>query len=149
MRDVSNSQDILDSRDVIKQLEKLEDEFATEKENRQEVESAWEAMSEEEQADATEPEAWVDEDFDEWEELKALRALNEEGLNCVDWTYGETLIRDSYFEDYAREFAKDIGAINGDEGWPANCIDWEQASDNLKQDYTSIDFDGVDYWVRS
>ena len=33
--------------------------------------------------------------------------------------------------------------------WPFNCIDWEKAAEELQQDYMSIDFDGVTYWMRS
>ena len=32
--------------------------------------------------------------------------------------------------------------------WPLYCIDWEYAARELKHDYTSVDFDGVTYWVR-
>lgn len=31
----------------------------------------------------------------------------------------------------------------------ANHIDWDGVADELKADYTSIDYDGVTYWVRS
>ena len=85
----------------------------------------------------------------EGDELKALEDLAEEAEGSPDWPHGETLIRDSYFEDYARELAEDTGMLKGDESWPLNCIDWEEAADQLKQDYFSVDFDGVDYWIRN
>ena len=83
------------------------------------------------------------------DELKALKELAEEASGSPDWEYGETLIRDSYFENYARELAEDTGAIKGDEDWPLRHIDWEAAADELKNDYFSVDFDGVEYWIRS
>lgn len=86
-------------------------------------------------------------DFDK-EELVALRALAEEASASPDWTYGETLIRDSYFEDYAREMAEDLGLISSDTKWPATCIDWEEAARELQADYTRVDFDGVDFWIQ-
>lgn len=86
-------------------------------------------------------------DEDEAEELRVLLALQEEAEGSADWTHGETLIRDSYFEDYARELAEDIGAVPKDR-WPCSHIDWEAAADDLKQDYMSVDFDGVEYWIR-
>ena len=49
---------------------------------------------------------------------------------------------------YARQLAEDIGAVNPDALWPYNYIDWEAAADDLKQDYASIEFDGVTYWMR-
>lgn len=27
-------------------------------------------------------------------------------------------------------------------------IDWERAAEELRMDYTAVDFDGVTYWVR-
>mgnify|MGYP001610086472 CR=1 FL=1 len=63
---------------------------------------------------------------------------------------GVQLIRASYFETYAEELAEDIGAIDRKlEGqWPYNHIDWKAAAEELMQDYTEIDFDGVTYWYR-
>lgn len=45
--------------------------------------------------------------------------------------YGVTLIPEYEFEDYARQFAEDIGAIDADTSWPATCIDWEKAASEL------------------
>jgi hypothetical protein len=85
-------------------------------------------------------------------ELKALEALQEEAEGyCPDWKYGATLIADSYFEDYAQELAEDLGYTGGHNKpltWPFTCIDWEKAADELQQDYTAVEFDGVTYWVR-
>lgn len=85
----------------------------------------------------------------EAEELNALKALAEEGGGSPDWGHGEALIRDSYFERYAQELAEDCGMLKDTDSWPNRCIDWEKAADELKQDYFSVDFDGVDYWIRS
>lgn len=86
---------------------------------------------------------------DETDELEALKTLQEEGQGyCCDWKHGATLIRDSYFKEYAEELAGDIGAIDPSAGWPLSCIDWEQAATELQIDYSSIDFDGIDYWIR-
>ena len=112
---ISNSDDLIDSRDVIARIDELEGA----------------------------------EDEDEQAELTALEALRDEAEGyAADWRYGETLIRDSYFEDYARQLAEDIGALDKCDTWPATCIDWKQAANELKQDYTSVEFDGVTYWAR-
>lgn len=90
-------------------------------------------------------------DFDDEEgnaERVALEALVEQGEDLADWQYGETLIRDSYFAEHAEELADDIGAIDKNASWPLTHIDWEAAAEELKQDYTSIEFDGVTYWAR-
>ncbi len=59
------------------------------------------------------------------------------------------LIHEAYFEDYARQLADDLALYNDrNVSWPYTCIDWAQAAEELKQDYTSVDFDGETYWVR-
>lgn len=53
------------------------------------------------------------------------------------------------FEDYAQELAEDLGLIPDGLGWPLNCIDWEMAARELAYDYTSVDFRGTTYLVRT
>ncbi len=119
-REPSSSDDIIDSRDVIATIEALE------------------ALREEFGDDE------IDVDY-----LEALKALADEAEPyAADWKYGEALIRDSYFETFAQEFADDIGAINSESRWPNDCIDWERAAAELQMDYTSVEFDGVTYWIR-
>lgn len=137
--EITNSADIIDSRDIIARIEYLE----SEQESLLDGEKGPEDLSDEKRAA-----------FFAWEqeyghELDSLRALVEEAEGCPDWAYGEALIRDSYFEEYAQQLAEDIGAIPDDAKWPCTCIDWEQAARELKYDYTSVSFDGVDYWIRS
>lgn len=87
----------------------------------------------------------------EHEELQALQKLQEEAESSPDWGYGETLIRDTYFRDYAEELARDIGALDveGADQWPLRHIDWDEAARELKHDYFCVDFDGVEYWIRA
>ncbi len=94
-------------------------------------------------------ESLEDRDELEAEELTALKALTEEASGSPDWSYGETLIRDSYFQNYAQELAEDCGMLKDATSWPLTCIDWEQAARELQYDYTSAEFDGVTYWIRS
>ncbi len=87
---------------------------------------------------------------DDAAELTALQKLASEAADyCADWKYGESLIRDSYFKTYAQELAEDVGDVPKDLAWPFTCIDWDQAARELQYDYTSVEFDGVTYWVRS
>jgi hypothetical protein len=86
---------------------------------------------------------------DLFEELSALERLAEEAEPYApDWPHGAALIADDHFEDYTRQLAEDIGAIDRDAVCPACPIDWEGAADALKMYYTSVDFDGETYWVR-
>lgn len=89
-------------------------------------------------------------DDDDVEELAALKALREEvGPYTADWHHGETLIRESYFSTYAQELASDLhGDAIRNASWPFDCIDWDEAAEKLKQDYTEVEFDGVTYLIR-
>jgi uncharacterized protein (UPF0335 family) len=153
-RTIDNSEDIIDSRDVIERIEELEGERES---LQQDVEDAEAAVIEAdgidsedaEAAEATAREALADWDnSEEAGELAALKALAEEGEGYSDWEHGAQLIRDSYFETYAMELADEIGATSDNDAWPLNCIDWEKAARELRMDYSSIDFDGETYWVR-
>ena len=126
-QEISNGDDIIDSRDVIKRLGELEDDLGAlmydleKAEGKHEKEKAQEALDE-----------WNEENL---KELEALRSLVEQAEGYGDWEFGETLIHDSFFTDYARELAEDIGALKDNSGWPSNCIDWDQAAEELQQDY--------------
>ena len=89
-------------------------------------------------------------DEDVKDELAELERVVEEieGYSGDTAKDGITLIRDDYFEEYAQDFAIDIGAVPSDLKWPCHCIDWEQAADELKMDYTSVEIDGITYWYR-
>jgi hypothetical protein len=135
-REISNTDDVIDSRDVIARIEALQDE----RDNLEAMDDV-EITLELRQADWDESE--------EGQELKVLLALQDDAEDSSDWKYGETLIRDSHFEDYAQELAEDCGMIERDVKWPYTCIDWERAASELQQDYMQVNFDGVDYWIRA
>jgi hypothetical protein len=139
-REISNHDDVIDSRDVIERIEELTDE-------REYI------LDKADMHDAIDLQHDTALELDEWDadnasELAALKALAEDAEGYVDWKHGAQLIRDDYFEDHAREMAEDMGAVKDDASWPYTCIDWEQAARELQQDYTSVEFDGVTYWVR-
>lgn len=99
--------------------------------------------------------AWLDDEdrnedeYDEDDALAMIAAVDEfESAGVADWEYGETFIRDSYFEDYARELAEDMGAVPADYSWPSSHIDWEAATVALQQDYTAVEVNGVTFWAR-
>lgn len=121
-RDVNNSEDILDSRDIIARIKELE--FG--QENAKDISF----------------------DQEEQDELRILKALAEEGASAPDWEHGETLIRDSYFRAYAEELAEDVCEMPSDVKWPYTHIDWDAAAEELKMDYFIVDFDGVEYWIQ-
>lgn len=132
MTDINNSEDILDVRDIIARVEELEDaiEAYTEKMD------DWQAHADDEA---------------ELEVLRSLLAGLRGNGGDEQWRgawYPITLIRDSYFTEYAQEFADDCGYTQRGASWPYTCIDWEQAARELRMDYSSVEFDGVTYWYR-
>ena len=152
---IDNETDVFDSRDVIFRIAELEDErdgFTIECDlcegTGKDIDTS-NCVQCQGTGDVSSPEDWETECLDDAEELNALLTLRDraEGYS-EDWKYGATLIRDSYFEQYAEQTAEDIGAIDRNASWPLSFIDWEAAAEALKGDYTSVDFGGVTYWVR-
>ena len=121
---------IIDSRDVIARIEELSELEA--------AATAVEAAQEDRDA------------FDEAlaDELRTLREFAEEASLSPDWGYGEALVHEDAFEDYARELAEDCGMIASDLSWPNNCIDWDEAARQLRQDYFEVELDGETYLIR-
>lgn len=116
--EITNGERVIDSRDVIERIEYLEGIDPDER------------------------------DDDERHEYAVLTELQEAAGGASDWPHGELLIRDNYFEEYAEDMAESIGAITSDAAWPVRHIDWKAAADELRQDYTEVEFDGVTYWIR-
>lgn len=83
----------------------------------------------------------------EYVELHHLQKIADE-CDSEDWEHGVTLIHEAYFEIYAKDLAWDIGAVSSDHEWPLTCIDWDQAAQELLCDYTPVKFNGVTYWYR-
>ncbi len=163
--EITNSQDIIDSRNIIARIEEL----------RGQLDALREAVTDAEDGDAhldalRDLASWLGFPADmlpddlstlntplasEWKgsdestELANLEALASECQGYGDWSHGDTLIRESYFTEYAQQLAEDVGAIPDDAKWPCNCIDWEKAAQELQQDYSTVDFDGVPYYVRN
>jgi hypothetical protein len=144
MAEISKYDDIIDVRDIIARIEALEPEVA----------ALLGIDNDEEPAKFAEAVANDEEDRDELRELQELYSLMADICGQGgdeqwrgDW-YPITMIRDSHFRNYAEELAEDCGLIQAGATWPNNCIDWDQAARQLQMDYTSVDFDGVTYWVR-
>jgi predicted DNA-binding protein len=135
--EIDNRSDILDVRDIIERFEELEEHRIATKA----VERYWDGYK------------WTGstEEYNEYIKLeKLLDELKGNGGDEQwkgDW-YPITLIHRDYFEDYARELAEDIGAIDPNAGWPLQHIDWEAAANELEQDYSNVYFDGEEYLYR-
>jgi hypothetical protein len=139
--DFSNADDTIDSRAVIKRIEVLVGAFEAAGIDPAKLDHTA-ADHDAQGLEAAHPA------HDLAEELKALRELESQAEGYSDWRYGATLIHHSYFLEYAQEFAEDIGAVKEGAEWPNNFIDWDRAADELKMDFTEVDFDGAAYWIR-
>jgi hypothetical protein len=149
----SNSDDTLDSRDIIARIEELQEALA--EVTCPECDGAGEvANGQDGQPRVKCAECWgagtiqppVDED--NAEELATLTALAEEAEGYApDWTHGETLIRDSYFTEYAMGLLADCGDLPRE--LPHYIvIDEEATARNIRMDYTAVEFGDVTYWIR-
>ena len=126
--EITNTEDVIDSRNIIERIDYLEGEGVI-------------------PLDQIPQDSEV-EDEELARELQVLKALAEEAEDYApDWEYGATLIRETYFEEYAQELVEDIGDLPKE--MPSYIvIDWEATARNLMVDYTQVDFDGVAYLVR-
>ncbi len=130
------SAECIDVRDIIERIEELEQDRDSQTES------------------SGKPDSWAADFPEDAEELATLVGILDDLKGNGgdeqwrgDW-YPVTLIRDTYWEDYARELAEDIGAITKDARWPNRHIDWEAAANELQMDYTSTEIEGTDYWYR-
>ena len=144
-REITNSDDVIDVRDVMARVEELESDRPTVN-DMGECEECGVFLKRGDETHSSDCSTL---------ELQRLTSLLEdlEGNGGDEqWRgswYPVTLVRESYFEDYARELADDIGAVNRDATWPNNHIDWEAAAAELRDgDYTSTEFDGVTFYYR-
>ena len=145
---------ILDTRDLQDRLEELQGLKEALEEARSNVEElladdasekteTWEADLD----DARDSLERAETEFtsDEQDELAELETLADE---VSEWTGGNQLIPEDDFEDYCKELCEDIGDIPHD--FPSYIvIDWEATAQNLKADYSEIEYQGTTYLYRS
>ena len=137
---IDNTEDFIDSRDIIERIEELESEL-------QDLESEIDDTNVEIDQAKQELEDWKESNLEELETLKSL--AEESSCFAPDWEYGATLIRESYFTEYCEDLCKDIGDIPSELPWYiSNHIDWDGVAREIKMDYTEVDFDGVAYFIR-
>ena len=120
MSTFTNTDSVIDSRDIIERIEELQNLIADESTNA---------------------------DFLEWcQEYDILTTLAEECEQYSDdWIYGSTLIHRDYFEEYMDEMIEDCYELPKDMPyWMSIKLDY----DALEQDYTSVDFNGEEYLIR-
>ena len=142
-----DTRDLIEERDNLKEqiLDDFNDRFNTELDDFDEIETylndeASENIDEDERDDFKS--YWED----EYQQIDDI----DEVENAVgsEFTYGCTLIEEDDFGDYVRELLVDCGYISKDfPHWIE--IDWEATSENVKQDYSELEYKGETYYFRS
>lgn len=131
---IDNTENIIDSRDVIARIAQLEEER-----------DCW-------QHDDDLP--WNECCPDDAKELDALETLAEQCEGYGDWGHGEALIHEDHFVKYIEELIDDCYSLPKEltsGQWPYRhiTIDYEAAAEEAKVDYTEVDFDGQTYFLRA
>lgn len=168
--DISNSDDTINTRDVwkrIEELEELEEAVNEAKEavdhaasdvkmaenahedgegSEEDVEDAESAL-EDAEASLTSAEDAFDSDAEY--ELAALRKLQDQAEGYCDWHNGATLIRERHLRDYIQEQIEDTDSecLKALPSYIRDNIDWEGVCNDLESDYTEVDFDGTSYYL--
>lgn len=86
---------------------------------------------------------WEEENKEELDKLKKIET-DFGGLIPREFT----LIDESDFANYAREHAEDTGAIDRHPEWPIDCIDWDQAANDLQSDFSEIEIESTTYYYQ-
>lgn len=130
------SADVIDVRDIIARVLELRDE------------------RDEYNEKMGSPDAWDGVPDGEPEELAMLEGILSELAGYGgdeefdgDW-YPVELVAESYFQEYAQDLAEDCGMVDTNARWSMHCINWEQAANELLDDYSGIVIRGFTYWYR-
>lgn len=136
---------MLDSRDLIQERDDLKEEILNNFNEcfpQYEVETFENILFDEEEI-----ESWREYWEDELQTIEEIDDLENEISNS-EWDYGLILIPEKDFEDYVRELITDCGYISNDfPSWIE--IDWETTAENVKADYSEVEFRGETYYYRS
>ena len=88
---------------------------------------------------------------EETEEITQLMYIRDEVIDCygeTSWKYGVTFINDRYFEEYAEDYLRDIGAINPDVHIVMRNLDMAGVARDLQDDYMGISIFNDYFWCQ-
>ena len=146
---------IIDTRDLHDRLEELklkQDEIQNKKDELAELNNYVPNEDEQEEHDerlkgAIEELRDMEVYFDE-DEQKELEELENMESEIPEWQHGETLIPEDDWVEYCEELCTDLGYISQDFPWWIE-IDWKATAENIKVDYSEIEYQGTTYLYRS
>lgn len=147
--------DVFDTRDLIEYKEYLEEEMIdfyndfVEQFNEDEENEELEEITSFSEVDF-ENDDFLDQYNYDIEDYRNIESFCEDLESSPDFTYGESVIHEDYFTEYAEAFVKSCGYIDYNlPYWIENNIDWDGVADEIKQDYMKIDFEGESYFIRA
>ena len=88
--------------------------------------------------------SWVEDWKDLLNSIREIDELEDEVGN--EFEYGAILIEEDDFEDYCQELVEDTGDLPS---YISNNIDWSGVAEDLKVDYSEVDFRGGTYLFRA
>ena len=135
----------LDTRDLIERREALKQEI---------LDSFLENFPHyEEMTESFEDILFEEEEIESWkqdwqEEINQITCIDEvEDEIGSEFDFGVTLITEDDFTDYVEDYLKGCGYISDDfPSWIE--IDWEATAENVKQDYSELEYEGETYFYR-
>ena len=136
---------ILDTRDLSKRREELKEEildsFLENFPHYQEMTESFEDIRFEEEG----IQSWKEDFEDELKEIEEIDTIENELGSEFD--YGVTLVDVDDWEEFVEQDLKDLGYIPKDfPSWIE--IDWEATANNVRQDYTEVEYQGNSYLGR-
>lgn len=135
-----DTRDLIETRDELKQ--QVLDSFLEEFPHFEETTESFEDILFEQE----EIESWKEDWQEEIDQISIIDEIEDEIGSEFD--YGITLIPEDDFTDYTEDFLKDCGYISDDfPSWIE--IDWETTADNVRQDYSELEYEGKTYLYRA
>lgn len=133
-----DTRDLAETRDELKQqiLDAFNDEFTTDYTDYSEID--FELIDDNGDFKAN----WED-------ELKQIEEIDTIENECSEFSFGETLIDEDDFEEYCEDFVNDCYGLRDIPQLIKNNIDWAGIADDMKQDYSEIEYQGNTYLYRS
>ena len=136
----------IDTRDLIEKREALKQEI---------LDSFLENFPHyEEMTESFEDILFEEEEIESWkqdwqEEINQITCIDEvEDEIGSEFDFGVTLIPEDDFTDYVEDLLKGCGYISDDfPSWIE--IDWEATAENVKQDYSELEYEGETYFYRA
>lgn len=87
--------------------------------------------------------------LDEITEITEIDVLEDE-VSSSEWDYGIIFISEDKFEDYCKELLEDIGDLPPNlPAYIEDNIDWAGVADDLRVDYSEVEYQGETYLFRA